>query len=104
MTDVATRYLWTALLVAVLLAVSMFLGRLVATKSPRIGTRCVRPAAFLCGAGLLLVAGIGRLGWSIQTFDGESGPENLDLVIFWCLSIVGTALIVFDFAVGRYSK
>src|SRR5688572_20928973 len=45
------------------------------------------------GAGLLLAAGIGRLGWAIQTIGGTSAPEVLDRRIFTALSHVGTFLV-----------
>ena len=104
MTEVVARYIWTGLAVTMLLAVGMLLGRLVVLKFPRLAGQSIRSSAFLIGTGMLLVAGIGRLGWSIQSFDGNSGPENLDVTIFWCLSVLGTVLLVFDFAVGRYSN
>jgi hypothetical protein len=49
------------------------------------------------------VAGIGRLGWSIQTIGGKSPPERLDQAIFFALSLSGTFLLVYDFFVGQLS-
>jgi lipid-A-disaccharide synthase-like uncharacterized protein len=104
MTDVITKYVLTLFGVTVLLAVGMVVGRAAVLKFPRLASQPVRTAVFLIGTGMLLVAAIGRLGWSIQTMDSNSGPENLDAAIFWCLSVLGTVLLVFDFAVGQYSK
>ncbi len=44
----------------------------------------------IVGTGLLLVAGIGKLGWSIQTWDGETSAEKLNDCIFWIASYIGT--------------
>jgi hypothetical protein len=60
-----------------------------------------RTACFLVGSALLLVVGIGRLGWSIQTIDGHSPPERLDQVLFLILSLAGTFLLVFEYFAGH---
>jgi hypothetical protein len=64
----------------------------------------IRPWAFILGVGLLLVAGIGRLGWDIQTWGGESPPERLDTWIFWILSSAGTVLLIVDYALAKSAE
>lgn len=44
----------------------------------------------------LLVAGIGGLGWAIQTYDGTTPAEKLNKYIFLVLSYVGTFLMFVD--------
>jgi hypothetical protein len=48
------------------------------------------------GTAILLVAGIGKLGWSIQTVGGTTPAEKLNEYIFWVLSCVGTFLVFVD--------
>jgi uncharacterized membrane protein len=69
----------------------------------RLGSRlaAARTVAFAFGAGLLLVAGIGRIGWGIQSWSGESPAEVLDKWMFWVFSWLGTALLVVDYVIGR---
>ena len=60
--------------------------------------------AFLLGTGLLFVAGIGRLGWSIQSIRGTTPPEQLDQWIFRVLSLFGTFFLIYHFAVGWLTR
>jgi hypothetical protein len=46
------------------------------------------------GAGLLLWATLGLGGWSVQTMDGETFAEKLDLWVFRVLHVVGTVILV----------
>jgi TRAP-type C4-dicarboxylate transport system permease small subunit len=56
-----------------------------------------RQVILVClGTAFLLVAGIGKLGWSIQTYDGTTPAENLNEYIFLVLSHIGTFLIFVD--------
>jgi hypothetical protein len=64
----------------------------------------VRCSTFLVGSGLLLIAGIGRLGWYIQSFGGETSPESLDKTIIIALSLFGTFLLIYNFALGKLKK
>jgi hypothetical protein len=50
-----------------------------------------------------LVAGIGRLGWPIQTWSGDSQAERLDQGVFLFLSLLGTFLVVFEYLAGRFA-
>jgi hypothetical protein len=61
----------------------------------------MRLRLFLLGTGLLLVAGIGRLGWPIQSIGGSSPAEKLDQAIFLALSLFGTFLLLLDFFLSR---
>jgi hypothetical protein len=58
--------------------------------------RGIHLALLSVGAGLLLAAGIGRLGWAIQTIGGTSSSEALDKRIFTALSHGGTFLVAID--------
>lgn len=104
MADVVQRYVLTAAIVAAIFGVAALSARYVARNHPKLASPVVRCAAFLIGTGMLLVAGIGRLGWEIQTFDGQTAAECLDQTIFWILSVVGTGLLVYDFFASRSSR
>lgn len=49
----------------------------------------------ILGTTSLLVAGIGRLSWSIQSWSGETTPEKLNNVLFYSFSHVGAFLLFF---------
>jgi|SRR3990172_10357439 len=63
-----------------------------------------RLVVFLLGTGILLVAAIGRLGWSIQTIGGATAQETLDQSIFFYSSLLGTFLLVLGYFVDRAVK
>jgi hypothetical protein len=76
-----------------------------------VGKRCgwirSQPAKvllFSVGTGALLVAGIGRLGWPIQTWSGESSSEHLDQCIFFLLSMGGTFLLMLEYFLPKESS
>jgi hypothetical protein len=60
----------------------------------------IRIIVFMVGSAMLLVAAIGRLGWEIQTWDGNSTAERVDDILFWTFSVFGTALIIVDYFLG----
>jgi len=78
---------------------TFFLGKYSLWRSDR--TQLV---LFLFGTGILLVAGIGRLGWPIQTLGGNSPAEKLDQGIFLLLSLSGTFLLLLDYFLSRTRK
>ena len=64
-----------------------------------------RQVILVClGSALLLVAGIGKLGWSIQTYGGTTPAENLNERIFLVLSHLGTFLIFVDISLTALNK
>lgn len=71
---------------------------------PRLTTDKAKCILFLAGTTMLLVAGIGRLGWDIQTWDGNTAREKLDFYVFMLLSLGGTFLLLLDFFITRYAK
>ncbi len=103
MGQVIINYLLTALYVLLSFSLSWLLAYVAIRKFPKFVER-THDVAFLLGTGLLLVAGIGRLGWSIQTLDGTTSAEALDQDIFWVLSVFGTVLLVFEFAIQRFLR
>jgi hypothetical protein len=80
----------------VAVAVNIGLAAILAHLAGRAVSRGIHLALLSVGAGLLLAAGIGRLGWAIQTIGGTSPPEVLDRRIFTALSHVGTFLVALD--------
>lgn len=104
MASVISKYLLTALYVAGSFAVAFIAAWFSARRVPGMATPLLRTIIFLVGTGMLLVAGIGRIGYALQTFDGTSPAERLDEWIFWTLSLVGTFLLVYDFALTRFLR
>lgn len=95
--------------VAGIVGFEMFLAwalvsQIIVPRFPRLTTDNAKRVLFLIGTGALLVAGIGRLGWDIQTWSGNTPPEKLDDFIFWTLSLVGTFLLLLDFFITQYKK
>lgn len=79
--------------------VTFFLGKYSLWRSDR--TRLV---LFLLGTGILLVAGIGRLGWPIQTIGGSSPAEKVNQGIFLVLSLSGTFLLLLNYFLTRAGR
>ena len=50
----------------------------------------------IIGTTFLLVAGVGRLGWPIRSWGGETPREKLDEILFYSFSHVGAFLLFFD--------
>ncbi len=104
MRSVASNYLTTGLYVLIEFACAWALATFVLLKYRIWRADKTHLVLFLLGAGLLLVAGIGRLGWPIQTFGGRSAAERLDQTIFLALSFSGTFLLLLDFFLRRATK
>ena len=104
MGQVVLNYLKSFGLVVAVFVLAAVASRLAATRARCLCHGQIRVFAFLLGSGLLLVAGIGRLGWPIQTWNGESQAEGLDMDVFLVLSLFGTFLVVFEYLVGRFNE
>jgi hypothetical protein len=61
-------------------------------------------ALLVTGTGILLWSAIGRLGWSIQTWGGNSAREWFNIILFWCFSHVGTFLILTHIFISYLKK
>jgi hypothetical protein len=103
MKEVIFNYLRTTIYVALDFFIAWLLAvRLIARKYPQLASKRIKLFLFLIGTGALLIAGIGRLGWAIQTFDGNTPPERWDQTIFLVLSLGGTFLLVLDLFMGPH--
>ena len=81
------------------LAVSWFLrSKLAFEPSAR-----VHALVILAGTAFLLVAGLGKLGWTLQTWDGNTPPEQLNDLLFRIFSYLGMFFVFFEW-VWSYSK
>jgi hypothetical protein len=104
MNPVLLKYLKTVAIVAA----DFFAAWAVTRRMPRqfawFRSQTTRIFLFLTGTGALLVAGIGRLGWAIQSWSGQSSSEHLDQGIFFILSVGGTFLLVLDYFLVKDSK
>jgi hypothetical protein len=104
MSRVIQNYLWTALVVTLALSSAYWASWFIAREFSPTEVDRGRQIAFAAGTAMLLVAGIGRLGWNIQTYKGQSAAEKADRLIFWVLSVGGTFLLVLDFALSKPSR
>jgi TRAP-type C4-dicarboxylate transport system permease small subunit len=104
MRQVVLNYLKSLGFVITAFAAAAVCARLATRKVPALCRGWIRVAAFLLGSGLLLVAAVGRLGWELQSWRGQSDAEILDLNIFVGLSLVGTFLVVFEYLAGRLDE
>ncbi len=103
MNPVVSNYLWTGVYVLIDFACAWVVAfllvrfRLFVSDTARLGV-------FLLGTGILLIAGIGRLGWSIQTIGGATENETLDQLIFFYSSLFGTFVLLLGYFVDRAVK
>ena len=95
MGKVIFHYLKTSLYVGINLVIAYIVARNLLKCYPRILDGKFRLILLLIGTALLLIAGIGKLGWhsGITTYDGDSSPEKLNNVIFLMLSHLGAFCI-----------
>jgi hypothetical protein len=55
--------------------------------------RYLRLGSSPVGTFLVAIAGLSRLGWPIQTWDGHSRAERLDNRVFWTVTLVGLGVL-----------
>ncbi len=99
---VILNYTLVFIAVSIALLLSVIVARFLVHRFPKTSTPKVRLLFFLIGCGALLIAAIGRLGWSIQTMSGESLAEKIDIAVFTFLSISGTFLLIVDYCIGFF--
>ena len=63
-----------------------------------------RAVLVMSGSFLLLVAGMGGLGWAIQSFDGNTPAEKVDRLIPQVLAHLGGFMIFADLIAGVFDK
>jgi hypothetical protein len=79
----------TLLAIAVGLIAGYFLKRNFCAPSSR-----VTSALQISGAAIILVATLAKVGWKIQSWNGETLPEKADRWMFRALYVIGTFLFV----------
>ncbi|MBN1795812.1 MAG: hypothetical protein JW804_03995 [Sedimentisphaerales bacterium] len=89
---VILHYLIAAVSVFINIALAYCTAKFLITKHSK-PINSYTTALLVLGTCLILIAGIGKLGWSIQTIGGNSIFEKLNNGLFWCLSHLGTFLI-----------
>ena len=104
MAHVLLFYVKALVYVAACLALGWLSATLARSRWPTLADSLTHAVVFLLGSGLLLVAAIGRLGWGIQTWGGDSPAERLDQRVFLVLSLLGTFLLVFEFFLGKSQR
>lgn len=95
-TTVIFHYFYTFIFVAVNFIFALLFVRFSRSKCPKLINKHIRLVYLIVGAGFLLVASIGKSGWSIQTWSGDTPPERLNEWIFIILSHIGTFLLFID--------
>jgi len=104
MLKVSLFYFKNIIYVSVVITIAFFSAKYLSQFYPNILKPKIRLWIFFFGAGLLLVAAIGRLGWEIQTWATESPAEKLDQAIFWISSVTGTFLLIFDYCLSFFKN
>jgi hypothetical protein len=100
MIEVLFHYAKTAIFVLVSAGLAFLSAWILMLKIPQTNTATIRTTLLLLGTSFLLVAGVGKLGWSIQTFGGDTIAENWNEGVFLFLSYGGTFLLFLDIALG----
>ena len=95
-TTVIFHYFYTFVSVAVNFIVALLFVCFSRSKYPKLINKHIRLVYLIVGSGFLLVASIGKLGWSIQTYGGNTPAERLNEWIFLFLSRIGTFLLFID--------
>ena len=54
----------------------------------------VGPWAQIAGAAFVLWSVLGRVGWSIQTWNGNSQQERADKALFYTLNVIGVLCLI----------
>jgi hypothetical protein len=96
--DVVLHYVLTAIYVTINIGLAFFTAWLIAIKRPQWVTDGKKAFLLVVGTGILLVAGVGKLGWSIQTMVGTTPAEQMNEAIFLTLSHVGTFILFLEVA------
>jgi len=96
LTTVIFHYFYTFIFVAANFICALLFVRFSRSKCSKLINEHIRLVYLIVGAGFLLVASIGKLGWSIQTWDGNTPAESLNEWIFIILSHIGTFLLFID--------
>lgn len=97
-------YLRILVLVASNFGLAWLIVYLSKSKCPKLLSERNRLICVIIGTGLLLLAGIGKLGWSIQSYDDKTTAEKLNDWIFWIVSYAGTLLIFIKLNYGLVQK
>jgi hypothetical protein len=95
-TIVIFHYFYIFIGVAINFIIAILFVCLSRSKFPKLINKHARLVYLIIGTGFLLVAGIGKLGWSIQTYSGNTPAENLNERIFLFLSHIGTFFLFID--------
>ncbi|MCX5634218.1 MAG: hypothetical protein NTW55_00020 [Planctomycetota bacterium] len=90
---VLCEYIETGFIISGILIIAVIITSKLREWFPKIKTKKYRNIMQFCSVGFLSTAGIGKLGWAIQTWDGTSNAENWNIRIFWGLSLIGAFLV-----------
>jgi len=96
LTTVIFHYFYTFICVAVNFIFALLFVHLSRLKCPKLINKDIRLIYLIVGACFLLVASIGKLGWSIQTIGGNTPAERLNEWICIILSHIGTFFLFID--------
>lgn len=103
MNIVIQHYLIASLTVVINFTIASVVAWLVEWKAPHIWILRNKFIIIIIGTMIFLIAAIGKLGWSIQTWNGNTSPEQLNNQLFWILSHLGSFLIFFEI-MSRYFR
>jgi hypothetical protein len=104
MKSVWCHYALTFLMVLANIGVSGLVVVGIRSKKPNWLSEGKRACLVIIGSFLLLVAGMGGVGWAIQTFDGNTRAEKWDHVIPQVLAHLGGFMIFVDLIAAAFDK
>jgi hypothetical protein len=97
----ATAAVWwfyerAAFFAALNLLCAWIVVRIVRARKPALLSERFRGFLVIGGALFLMIAGTGGLGWTIQTWGGNSPPEKLNQTLLQVFAHVGTFMVFVD--------
>ena len=91
--DVFLHWFHYFLFIALDFAIAYRIANFIKSKYPKLITKKFLDILLISSSFILLYAGIGKVGWSIQTWAGDTTPENVNNAIFQVLTFLGGFLL-----------
>lgn len=104
MKEVILNYLKTFGFIAIVFPPAFLTASFLKAKCSFLLTPKIHSIITLIGTVLLILAGLGKLGWSIQTASEQSQPEQLENAIFWVLTCSGMFIIFIEWSLNFFKK
>jgi hypothetical protein len=96
MKTVIVHYSWTSLYVVIAFILALVVSLILSKYCKRFIKSKLRIIPLLIGTSFLLIAGIGKLGWSAIAWSSDDPAAKLDDNIFYLLSYIGSFFLFLD--------